>query len=83
MVVPVETEPIFRIATAETVFEGPAFLIGGLGFGGGPQLRFEDISPDGQQFLMLKQLTNDLESGRQITVVLNWLEELKERVPIP
>ena len=55
MVVPVlETEPTFRVGTPETVFEGPQFMDG---FG----LRFEDISLDGEQFLMLKSgvLTGD------------------------
>jgi serine/threonine-protein kinase len=36
-----------------------------------------DISPDGQRFLMVK---DDAGSGR-LNVVLNWLEELKARVP--
>jgi hypothetical protein len=38
-----------------------------------------DISPDGQRFLMIKDATQSLEpSARdEITVVLNWTEELK------
>jgi len=36
-----------------------------------------DVSPDGQQFLMVKDETG---SGR-LNVVLNWTEELKRLVP--
>ncbi len=39
-----------------------------------------DVSPDGQRFLMLKP--NELEKPpSQINVVLNWFEELKQKVP--
>ncbi len=38
-----------------------------------------DIAPDGERFLMIREE----ESGTQINIVLNWFEELKERVPVP
>jgi eukaryotic-like serine/threonine-protein kinase len=39
-----------------------------------------DVSPDGQRFLMLK--TNEqTQAPDQINVVLNWFEELKQKVP--
>jgi Tol biopolymer transport system component/predicted Ser/Thr protein kinase len=39
-----------------------------------------DVSPDGQRFLMLK--SGEQEAARtQINVVLNWFEELKQKVP--
>ncbi len=46
-----------------------------------------DISPDGERFLMIKQdFSGDDASGdekpQQINVVVNWFEELKERVPV-
>ena len=46
------------------------------------------IRPDGQRFLMMKPAgATDGEiaeaSPRKINVVLNWFEELKERVPVP
>jgi len=46
-----------------------------------------DIHPDGNRFLMLKPSgTPDDESAteapRKITIVLNWDEELKQRVPV-
>ncbi len=39
--------------------------------------QYYDISPDGQQFLMIKRP----EGQSQINVVLNWFEELKRLVP--
>ena len=45
-----------------------------------------DIMPDGEQFLMVFPAgqTDPGEPARsQINVVLNWFEELKERVPVP
>ncbi len=39
-----------------------------------------DVSNDGQRFLMMKQ---PLDGSSQINIVLNWFEELKERVPVP
>jgi eukaryotic-like serine/threonine-protein kinase len=38
-----------------------------------------DVSPDGQRFLMVKE--NEATSAAQINVVLNWFEELKQKVP--
>jgi serine/threonine-protein kinase len=46
--------------------------------------RAYDASPDGQRFLMMKELAGDPNAnpaGR--VVVLNWFEELKQRVPVP
>jgi hypothetical protein len=42
-----------------------------------------DISPDGQRFLVFKDATNDQSSTAtpaSMVVVVNWLEELKQRV---
>jgi Tol biopolymer transport system component len=39
-----------------------------------------DVSPDGQRFLMLKAI-EQAQSPDQINVVLNWFEELKQKVP--
>ena len=40
-----------------------------------------DVSPDGQHFVMLKD-DETASSSTEINVVLNWLEELKQRVPV-
>ena len=39
-----------------------------------------DVTPDGQRFLMLKRSEQE-QTATHINVVLNWLEELKRRVP--
>ena len=48
--------------------------------------RHYDMAPDGQQFLMLSDQGTPLETGvaltPQINVVLNWHQELLERVPV-
>jgi hypothetical protein len=44
-----------------------------------------DISPDGKRFLMLKEATSPgkpVETPRKINIVVNWFEELKQRVPM-
>jgi serine/threonine protein kinase/Tol biopolymer transport system component len=40
-----------------------------------------DVSPDGQRFLMLKPAEQEQAAPTQINVVLNWFEELKQKVP--
>ena len=44
-----------------------------------------DVSPDGERFLMIKTAASDdgTPATAQIHIVLNWIEELKERVPVP
>ena len=43
-----------------------------------------DVTPDGQWFLaVFPEDQTDVEPGFQITIVLNWFEELKARVPVP
>jgi Tol biopolymer transport system component len=48
--------------------------------GGGPWGRGYDITPDGKKFLMIEP-----EGGKsevtQINIILNWFEELKQKVP--
>jgi len=44
-----------------------------------------DISPDGKQFIVVlaaSQTQNNQPAAPQLNVVLNWLEELKQRVPV-
>jgi Tol biopolymer transport system component/predicted Ser/Thr protein kinase len=40
-----------------------------------------DVSPDGERFLMLKPSEQSEAAPTQINVVLNWFEELKQKVP--
>ena len=44
-----------------------------------------DITPDGKQFLVVlpaSETGTNQRQALQINVVLNWLEELKQRVPV-
>jgi eukaryotic-like serine/threonine-protein kinase len=73
MVVDVTTQGTFSVGKPRVLFEGRYV----------PTPRsFQDydISPDGQRFLMLKA-TEQAQSPEQINVVLNWFEELKQKVP--
>jgi len=73
MAVPVRTSPEFNLESPKRLFRG-AYVTGW------------DISPDGKQFLMLKEAapsgTPAPETPRRINIVLNWFEELKQRVPV-
>jgi dipeptidyl aminopeptidase/acylaminoacyl peptidase len=73
MVVDVTTQPTFSAGKPKMLFEGPYV----------PTPRSfpdYDVSPDGQRFLMLKP-SQQAQSPAQINVVLNWFEELKQKVP--
>ena len=42
-----------------------------------------DVAPDGKRFLMIKPPAAAAQSPTdQVTVVLNWFEELRRRVPM-
>ncbi len=46
--------------------------------------RTYDVSTDGQRFLTVKPGETDEDAQPlRINIVLNWFEELKERVPVP
>ena len=42
-----------------------------------------DITPGGEHFLLVQLDESDSAPRPQINIVLNWFEELKERVPVP
>jgi hypothetical protein len=75
MAVNITTGPTFTATKPQLLFEAP-FDDGKMGTAG------YDISLDGQRFLMVQP--TELEPPRtQIHVVLNWFQELKQRVPTP
>jgi len=81
MAVPVKTEPSFSFETPKVLFQG-TYVIPSTAF-----LSNWDISPEGKRFLMIKSPTaagsESTSAGpRKINIVLNWFEELKERVPV-
>ena len=78
MAVTVQTEPTFSLGTPKTLFR--LTYIAGSTSGGMPW----DISPDGKRFLMMKEAgstSKPAEAPRKINIVVNWTEELKQRVP--
>jgi hypothetical protein len=83
MAVSVTTEPNFSIVgTPQKLFQGPyACPTKDIG-----DAVCWDISPDGKRFLMVKlpgaSTTPASGSQPKINVVVNWTEELKQRVPV-
>ena len=84
MAVEVETEPTFKRGNPKALFQGTYFW---------PPVFPKsvitpwDIHPNGKKFLMIKPAAStgaaSTEVGsRKINIVLNWFEELKQRVPV-
>jgi Tol biopolymer transport system component len=77
MTVPVKTGPVFSLESPRLLFRGPYVL-------SGINTDSWDISPDSKRFLMIKEAGGEQAVSarpRKINVVLNWFEELKQRVP--
>jgi eukaryotic-like serine/threonine-protein kinase len=74
MAVDIVAQPGFAAGKPRTLFEGP-YLRTPLTF---PNY---DVTPDGQRFLMLKPSEQAQSAPTQINVVLNWFEELKQKIP--
>jgi serine/threonine protein kinase/Tol biopolymer transport system component len=74
MAVDIATQPSFTAGAPRMLFERPyepaPFPIANY-----------DVSQDGQRFLMLKSVEQSEAAPTQINVVLNWFEELKQKVP--
>jgi Tol biopolymer transport system component len=68
MAVDVQTSPAFRAGTPRLVFEG--------------RYGNYDVAPDGRRFLMITAPAAPKAPTDQMTVVLNWFEELRRRVPV-
>ena len=73
MAVDVTTEPTFSAGTPKLLFEG-TFQMANLS-----RANYND-APDGQRFVMI-QGSAPASSVSQINIVLNWFEELMQRVP--
>ena len=83
MSVAVSTEPTLTVDVPQRLFDGQAY-VSRPGVGSSPRAWY-DVSKDGQRFLMLQRediATPGVVQPR-INIVLNWSEELKERVPVP
>lgn len=74
MAVDIYAQPSFAAGKPRQLFQGdylPNYFPG----------PYYDVSGDGQQFLMLKPVEQAQVAPSQINVVLNWFEELKQKVP--
>jgi Tol biopolymer transport system component len=82
MVVAVETVPSFKPGTPKVLLKRKP-VISNSSLGSGISW---DIDLDGKRFLMIKPVADGNESAegppRKINIVLNWTEELKQRVPV-
>ena len=76
MAVDITTQPSFSAGKPRMLFEGQYVA------DDWPLITAAyDVSADGQRFLMVKPRPSRLPSPTQINVVLNWFEELKQKVP--
>jgi hypothetical protein len=76
----VQATPAFSAGKASKLFDGPWYAE--------QAGRTYDVSRDGKRFLMIKDTVvldprSPSQTSATITVVLNWTEELKARLPAP
>jgi len=79
MAVAVETKPAFSLGTPKTLFRST--YVPSIAGEGSPW----DISADGKRFLMMKESGTNASAAvgpRKINIVLNWIDELRQRVPV-
>lgn len=75
MAVAIKTQPALEVGKPQALFEG-RYEMNPLG-----AMPFYDMSADGRRFLMVKG-SEQSASATQINLVLNWFEELKQKVPV-
>ena len=77
----VELDPAFALTGREAVIDWPYRTTNG-GTG-----RAYDVAPDSERFIAIRNGTGETDDVDAeppgLTVVLNWFEELRERVPVP
>jgi hypothetical protein len=76
MAVEVTAHPSFAAGKPKMLFEGAYLSVAP-----GQTNTAYDVSPDGQRFLMVKEVGRAV-SSTQINVVQNWFEELKQKAPV-
>src|SRR5262245_273881 len=72
MIAVVTTEPVFRVAKPELLFDKRVWTAEGF--------RNYDVASDGRRFLMIME-SEQVSAANHLNVVLNWFEELKRLVP--
>ena len=73
--VDVETTPDLRVVGEHALFEGTSFMRTA------QRMPNYDVSADGTEFIMVQRI--GAPQADQVNVVLNWTQELLERVPVP
>jgi hypothetical protein len=74
MAVPITLQPNFHPSKPELLFEKP--------YMNAPFYpRSYDVAPDGRRFLMIKE-NDQVAAATVLNVVLNWFEELKQKLPV-
>jgi Tol biopolymer transport system component len=84
IVVTVKTEPAFTLYTPKILFRG-VYASPSANWMQWTDVDTWDISRDGKRFLMMKESGSAASTAggpRRINIVLNWFEELKQRVPL-
>ena len=73
------------VGTTFTRSQQPRVLFESREFAGSTPVRSYDIAPDGERFVMRTSTAYQVEQEpvTSIHVVLNWTQELLERVPVP
>ena len=75
MAVPVSLNPLLTLGRPRPLFRfGDRFRISG-------NASAYDLHPDGRRFIMVSEPETPIRVSRQVNIVLNWFEELKQRVP--
>ena len=76
----VEADSVFRVLRSQTLFDASEYLLL-------PGSDYHDIGPDDERFLMLRLGegggggdTDDDSGGSRFILVVNWFEELLERL---
>jgi serine/threonine-protein kinase len=79
MVAPITYEPTLRVGAPRQLFASTTYMWTVVG-------RAWDVDPSGKRFLVIRvpgtAAVDEEPSSDQIDVVLNWVEELKRRVPV-
>ncbi|HUF72649.1 MAG TPA: hypothetical protein VMR74_07105 [Gammaproteobacteria bacterium] len=75
MAVDVEATPAFTRGRPRLLFEGP--------YVGCVPVRCYDASPTGDRIVAVREGEPELEPVTSINIVVNWLAELEQRVPVP
>jgi serine/threonine-protein kinase len=78
MVVNIQTQPTLNIGKPHMLFEKP-YASNAAAASLSPNYA---VTADGQHLLMLKASEQAQAASEQVTIVLNWIEELKKKAPL-